>query len=126
MAENFNKKIDVIFEGGESRENPKEAANFMLATCEADDGEEVELYAEVSVNTFYRERHGEDLEDALEEAREKSGLDEREFYECKLEAFYREAVDMEEFDRWSEPLLKQEILSQAAEKGIPESNLIFS
>lgn len=78
-------KIEVMFAGGEARDfHPGNihVVNYMLATFEDEDGEEIELYAEYAVN---------------ESDDEIAGYDE----------------------------LKAEIIEQAKEYGIPESDLHF-
>ena len=48
------KKINVEFNGGESRQNPGVACDYMIAKTEID-GEEIELYAEILIDDFCKE-----------------------------------------------------------------------
>lgn len=48
-------KINVEFNGGESRQNPGVACDYMIAKTEVD-GEEIELYAEILIDDFCKER----------------------------------------------------------------------
>lgn len=47
-------KINVEFNGGESRQNPGVACDYMIAKTEID-GEEIELYAEILIDDFCKE-----------------------------------------------------------------------
>lgn len=53
-------KINVEFNGGESRQNPGVACDYMIAKTEID-GEEIELYAEILIDDFCKE-HGLDYD----------------------------------------------------------------
>lgn len=90
-------KINVEFNGGESRQNPGVACNYMIAKTEVD-GEEIELYAEILIDDFCNE-HGIDFED--------------------------EDFDPEEIDEDVYPVLRKEIVEQAAKYGITEDALKF-
>lgn len=89
--------INVEFKSGESRINPLQACTYMLASCEAD-GEQVELYSEIVVKDWCDE-HGIDFED--------------------------ESFDPEDIDEDVYPVLRKEIVKQAAKHGISESELKF-
>ena len=60
MEENIMNKINVEFNGGESRQNPGVACDYMIAKTEID-GEEIELYAEILIDDFCKE-HGLDYD----------------------------------------------------------------
>lgn len=91
------KKIDVIFEGSDSRQNPGVACDYMLAKTEVD-GEEIELYAEILIDDFCKEH---DL------------------------PFEGDEFDMDEVDDVIYPVLREEIVKQAAKYGIREDELNF-
>ena len=97
MEEFIMNKINVEFKSGESRFNPLQACTYMLASCEVD-GEPVELYSEIVVKDWCDE-HDIDFED--------------------------ESFDPEDIDEDVYPVLRKEIVEQAAKYGIPESELHF-
>lgn len=91
------RKFDVEFMGGESRVKPLQACTYMLANCEVD-GEPVELYSEIVVKDWCDERN----------------ID-----------FESEEFDPEDFDDDIYPVLRDEIVKQAAKHGISEDELKF-
>ena len=91
------KKIDVIFAGSDSRQNPGVACDYMLAKTDVD-GEEIELYAEILIDDFCKEH---DL------------------------PFEGDEFDMKEVDDAIYSILLNEILEQAAKYGITEDELKF-
>lgn len=91
------RKIDVIFAGSDSRQNPGVACDYMLAKTDVD-GEEVELYAEILIDDFCKE-HGMPFEG--------------------------DEFDMNEVDDAIYPVLWDEIVKQAAKHGISEDELKF-
>lgn len=90
-------KINVEFKSGESRVEPLQACTYMLASFEVD-GEPVELYSEIVVKDWCAE-HDIDFED--------------------------ENFDPEDIDDDVYPVLRKEIVKQAAKYGISESELHF-
>ena len=58
-------KINVEFNGGESRQNPRVACDYMIAKTEID-GEKIELYAEVLIDEFCEEHDLDYYTDDLE------------------------------------------------------------
>ena len=97
MEEFIMKKIDVEFKSGESRVKPLQDCTYMLASCEVD-CEPVELYSEIVVKDWCDE-HDIDFED--------------------------ESFDPEEIDDDIYPVLRGEIVKQAAKYGITEDELKF-
>lgn len=91
------RKFDVDFMGGESRVKPLQACTYMLANCEVD-GEPVELYSEIVVKDWCEERN----------------ID-----------FESEDFDPEDFDDEIYPVLREDIVKQAAKYGITEDELNF-
>ena len=91
--------INVIFEAGESTYNPGVSCNFMYAKVEGE-VEDIELLAEVLIDDEIEARFRTDAEDP-------------------------ESFDMNAFDEYSYPILKEEILRQAKEAGIDENDLKF-
>lgn len=90
------RKFVVGFWGGESRQNPGVACDYLLTKIEVD-GEEVELYAEILIDDFCKE-HGIPFGDDF---------------------------DMGEADAAIYPVLRKEIVDQAAKYGISEDELDF-
>lgn len=90
------KRFVVGFWGGESRQNPGVACDYMLAKIEVD-GEEVELYSEILIDDFCKEH----------------------------DIPFGDDFDMGEADAAIYPVLRKEIVEQAAKCGIPESELEF-
>lgn len=87
--------INVLFEGGESRQNHDLGCNYMIAHAEDSEGNDVELYSEVLVPDDWQEY--EEIPDGE-----------------------RERFDQESFEE-----LKADIIRQAKEAGIEVQNLSF-
>ena len=104
----MKEKIFVSFEGGESRNGfDKQGVNYMLANTINENGDSVELYAEVKVedSPFELDYSGAETPNEKAEIADK--------------------FDHDGFDSYSYPLLKEEIIRQAIENGINPEKLRF-
>jgi len=104
------KKFKVGFYGGESRQKSNKACNYMIAFFEVNEDENGEkIFTQVdSINKYH------DFELYAEILCENFPGEEE----------YEEGFTPE-FDEYSYPILKEEILRQAKENGIPENKLEF-
>lgn len=102
------KKIFVDFQSGESRNSfDKQGVDYMLVNTVNKDGEDVELYAEISVQ-------GSPFEPDYSKAETPDEM-----------AEIADSFDHEGFSEYSYPLLKEKIIRQAIENGIDPKQLKF-
>lgn len=111
-------KYKVLFQGGESRYQAQKACNYMLAKIPTHDiGEDIGVCPEY---VWKRDDKGE----IPNFRRERSEYGEY-YVELYAEVIWDDDKDESEFDDYSYPILKDEILKQAKEIGIEKSQLKF-
>lgn len=114
----MSKIYEVAFQGGESAYRPGKACNYMMAKIPTDDlSEDIDTYP-----SYVWKRDDKREIPSYQREREDNG----EYYvELYAEVIWDDDKDESEFDDYSYPILKDEILSQAKKLGVEESQLKF-